>query len=173
MTDKSWVHDIYVAIRVSKMAEEVSYGAAKKWGEDALLAGFAILPNHLIAINQFLPSEQKLSPTEIVVLLNVVSFWWGAEKMPFPSNITLAMRCGISSRQVQRAIKALEARGLVRRRVRFSATGTRMTNELDLRGLVSVINTLARQTPDAFKVRKGLRRIKKPSPTSDEGASSA
>lgn len=155
------------------MAEDTSYEATKKWGDDALQAGFTILPNHLIAINQFLPSSQRLSPTEIIVLLNVVSFWWGAEKMPFPSNTTLALRCGISPRQVQRAIKTLEAGGLVRRRVRFSATGTRMTNELDLRGLVSAINTLARQTPDAFKVRKGLRRIKKPSSTSDEGPSSA
>ena len=45
------------------------YSFEKRWGGAAVAqSGFTLLPNHLIAINAFLPAERKLTPTEFMVL---------------------------------------------------------------------------------------------------------
>jgi hypothetical protein len=39
-----------------------------------------------------------------LVLLQLVGTWWRKENMPFPSMATLAVRSGVSERQIQRSI---------------------------------------------------------------------
>src|SRR5687767_5772113 len=84
----------------------------QKWGEAATAAGFTVLPNHLLSINQFLSVDRQITPTEMVVLLQVLSAWWSADKLPFPSKTTIARRAGLSPRQVQRALSGLEGKAL-------------------------------------------------------------
>lgn len=122
-----------------------------KWGEAAIGAGFTLLPNHFIGINEFVDEERQLSPTEMFVLLQLLSAWWAAERLPFPSKATVARRTGLSPRQIQRAMTALEQKGYVRRVERFNEARGRMSNYYDLAGLVHAVAAAAEEHPQAFK----------------------
>jgi hypothetical protein len=91
---------------------------AEKWGRKVAERGFAQVPNYLLLINQFLEEEHRLSPVEMLILLQLVGSWWKKDEAPFPSLRTLAARAGISDRQAQRAVTALEEEGYLRREKR-------------------------------------------------------
>ena len=57
----------------------------------------------------------KLSPTELLVLVQLVGTWWRTDDLPFPSMTTFATRCGVSSRQIQRSVNRLEELNFVQR----------------------------------------------------------
>jgi len=124
---------------------------ADKWGEQAIAAGFTLLPNHFLALNQFLPDDRRLSPTEMLVLLQILSAWWSKDKLPFPSKATIAQRAGLSPRQVQRALTALEQSGFVKRVSRYNRNQGRTSNQFDLTGLVAAVVGAAESNPTAFK----------------------
>lgn len=88
----------------------IPHRALDKWG-DAARAGFQIVPDILFK-NQ---EELGLTSTDLVVLLNILTYWWYAEKKPFPRTTTIAKRMGASPRTVQRSIEHLQALGLLRR----------------------------------------------------------
>ncbi len=123
----------------------------QKWGSAATTAGFTVLPNHLLALNQFLPPDEQVSPTEMVVLLQILTAWWSADKLPFPSKTTIGRRAGLSPRQVQRALSSLETKGYIARIARFSANRARSSNEYDLSGIVSRVKRISEANPEAFK----------------------
>ena len=56
-----------------------------------------------------------LSPTNLVVLLNVLMHWWYPEQKPFPRSKTIAKRMGLSPRAVQRSLQHLQRLGLLAR----------------------------------------------------------
>jgi len=87
---------------------------SNKWGERVAERGFAQIPNYLLQLNQFL-GEDRLTPIELLVLLQLVGAWWKKDELPFPAVTTLAARCGASTRQVQRALNRLEELKLVER----------------------------------------------------------
>ena len=81
-----------------------------KYGE-AAVAGFQAVPNLLLKHQAGL----DLSPTNLVVLLNVLMHWWYPEQKPFPRSMTIAKRMGLSSRAVQRSLQHLQRLGLLAR----------------------------------------------------------
>jgi hypothetical protein len=123
----------------------------KKWGEAAIAAGFTVLPNHLIAINQFLEDDKRISPTEMLVALQILTSWWAVDKMPFPSKTTIAKRAALSPRQVQRALAALEDKGYIKRITRMTSNRARISNQFDVSGLASAVAAIASKHPAAFK----------------------
>lgn len=123
----------------------------EKWGSSALEAGFTIIPNHLLAMNQYLPVERQVSPTEMLVLLQILLAWWSSDRLPFPSKAAIAARAALSTRQVQRALSALESKGLLQRTARFSGGRGRMSNSYDPAGLVRTVDELAKLHPNIFK----------------------
>ena len=135
----------------------------ERWGKVVATGGFAQIPQDLIHINDRLPAGNKLSAIELLVLVQLVAAWWYRDTLPYPSMATLAGRCGVSERQVQRTIKVLEVRAFltpINRRRR----GRKTSNAYDLDMLVTRLTQLARQSPREFprKVRGG------PSDTSDD-----
>ena len=122
-----------------------------KWGQSAIGAGFTVVPNHLIALNQFTTEERQISPTEMVVILQLLAAWWSKDRLPFPSKSTIAARAGLSARQVQRAISSLEEKRYVERVTRFSTNKARTSNEFKLDGLVDAVKHAADSQPAAFK----------------------
>ena len=103
-----------------------------KWGYAGTL-GFSQVPDVLLKSQ----SQLGLDCTEFVILLNVLSHWWFKGRNPFPTTFTLAKRAGVSMRTAQRAIKAMEAKGLISK--------TRGVNgrEYDLEPLVNKLNSIA------------------------------
>ena len=63
---------------------------------------------------------------------------------------TLATYCGVSDRQIQRAINRLVRSKLIDRTKRRSQTGIRATNAYDLRPLVAILNEVAKAFPNDF-----------------------
>jgi len=113
-----------------------------KWGEEVAKRGFTQIPNYLLQINMFVHDDHKLSATETLVLIHLVATWWNKDEMPFPSMRTLAERSGISERQVQRAIKALEEKKYLTKTKRKLKTVI-ASNVYDLTPTVKILEEVA------------------------------
>jgi hypothetical protein len=122
---------------------------AEKWGIAVAERGFAQIPNYLMLLNQFLDQDRRLSPVELLVLLQLVGTWWRKGDLPFPSMGTLAVRCGVSIRQVQRSITRLEQLGLLGR-IKRRHKGIIASNAYDLSPLVSLLDEVAKTFPNEF-----------------------
>ena len=122
---------------------------ADKWGKPIAQRGFAQVPNYLLLLNQFLDEERRLSPVELLILLQLVGTWWVKTTLPFPSMKTLANRCGVSERQVQRAMGQLVKNGLVKR-VNRRTKGLISSNAYDLAPLVAFLGDVAKAFPNEF-----------------------
>lgn len=117
-----------------------------KWGRDVVGAGFAQVPNYLLRFNQFTSDEDRLSPTELLLLIELAGTWWKKDDLPFPSMKTLAVRCGTSERQILRAVKRLEEIPLLQR-VNRKKKGIIASNAYDLSPLVEVLQVIADTYP--------------------------
>jgi hypothetical protein len=135
-----------------QMAKSSTARTQEKWGKEVIEAGFTILPNHFVAINQFLDADRKLTPTEMFVLLQVLLAWWSASRLPFPSKAAISARTGLSPRQVQRALASLEKKGHLVRTARFQSGRGRTTNAYDPSGLVAIVREMAAKQPNVFAV---------------------
>jgi DNA-binding MarR family transcriptional regulator len=83
---------------------------ASRWGV-AVDAGFVAVPNALLRAQDKL----GLSPTDVVVLLNILMHWWHRDRLPRPRTTAIAKRSGIGHRTVQRSLSKLEKQGLLQR----------------------------------------------------------
>jgi len=122
---------------------------AGKWGKSVAERGFAQVPNYLLLLNQFLDREFRLSPTELLVLIQLSGAWWHKEDKPFPSMRTLARRCGVSERQIHRAISKLEELGLVKK-INRRAKGIIASNAYDLEPLVDILSEISKIYPNEY-----------------------
>ena len=134
-----------------------------KWGEDVAARGFSQIPNYLLLINQFIDQEKRLSPLELLTLIELAGSWWKKGEQPFPSMRTLATRCGTSERQILRAVSHLEELNLVKR-VKRRQQGLIASNSYDLTPLVELLAEIAKQYPNEFprKVKVNLPRENTP-----------
>lgn len=122
---------------------------SEKWGDLVAQRGFAQVPNHLLLLNTFLDEDHKLSPTELLLLIQIVGTWWKTSDLPFPSMTTLASRCGVSSRQIQRSISRLEKLGFIQR-VKRRNKGIVASNAYDLEPLTKILNYIAKAFPNPY-----------------------
>lgn len=120
-----------------------------KWGAKVAGRGFAQIPNYLLLINQFLDDDQRLSPTELLILLQLVGAWWKKDELPFPALKTLATRTGVSDRQAQRAVTQLERIQLIKR-VKRKQGNMIASNAYDLSPLVLFLEEIAKAFPNEF-----------------------
>ena len=113
----------------------------RKWGGSVTdgETGFTAVPDILIRSQ----SRLRLSPTEMVVLLNLLLHWWEEERgWPYPRVTTIAQRMGVNRRSVERAIRSLESKGFVLRLESESRNGLTV-RRFDLSGLVEELRMLA------------------------------
>ncbi|MFD2260669.1 helix-turn-helix domain-containing protein [Chelativorans composti] len=54
-----------------------------------------------------------LSATDLVVLLNILMYWWYVEQKPYPRPTTIAKRMDVNVRTVQRSLQRMEELGLI------------------------------------------------------------
>lgn len=135
-------------------------GIVEKWGDTVARRGFAQIPNYLLLINQFLDEDSRFTPTELLLLIELVGTWWKKDEMPFPAIRTLATRCGVSERQIQRAMRNLENRALIEREKRRSKRGIIASNSYNLEPLRVFLEEIASMFPNEFP--RKLERIKLP-----------
>ena len=119
-------------------AQPVTRESEKKWGKKVMALGFCVVPSLLLRAQQRL----GLNPTQLAVLMQLCDHWWDSNRKPYPGKKALGQRLGLSPRQVQRHIAALETAGLVTRIPRRAAHGGKQTNIYDLAGLVERLKKL-------------------------------
>jgi predicted transcriptional regulator len=93
--------------------------------------------------------KHKLTSTELLVLVQLVGTWWRTNDLPFPALSTIAARCGVSTRQVQRSINRLEKLGFIRR-INRRTKGFMANNAYDLAPLVKLLNEVAKAFPNPY-----------------------
>lgn len=99
--------------------------------------GFTAVPDVLIRSQ----GQLNLSPTEMVVLLNILLHWWQEDEWPYPRIPTIGERMGISRRTVERAIHRLQEKGLVVHRRSESRGSGPAVRRFDLNGLIEVLRS--------------------------------
>lgn len=109
-----------------------------KWGELAR-AGFQPVPDALLVKQR----DLGLDATDMLVLLNLTSYWWFQNRPPFARSNVIAKRMGVSPRTVQRSLKKLVSEGLLRRDDFELEDGT-FVPALYLEGLVEKLTALAK-----------------------------
>lgn len=124
-------------------------GMVEKWGYAVAERGFAQIPNYLLLLNAFIDEDRRLTPVELLVLIQLVGAWWQKEKLPFPSMATLAIRAGVSERQVQRAVARLIKDRFIER-VKRRTHGIIASNAYDLSPLAELLEEVAKAYPNEF-----------------------
>ena len=110
---------------------------AERWG-DAVASGFTAIPNTLIQAQVKL----GLTPTDIVVLLNLLVHWWHRDRLPFPRTSVIAKRTGLSPRTVQRVLANLQKKKLLK-----IIRDADQQSRFDLNGLKTALSELAVRDP--------------------------
>lgn len=131
----------------------------EKWGWAVAERGFAQIPNYLLLLNSFLDDEKRLTPVEMLVLLQLVGSWWQKDNLPFPSMATLAKRAGVSERQVQRAVTRLVKDEFIAK-VKRRNQGIIASNAYDLAPLVALLEQVAKAFPNEFP--RAVKRRREP-----------
>jgi predicted transcriptional regulator len=139
------------------MNQDLDTGAQKetprsRWGE-ALDAGFQVVPDVLLRKQQ----ELGLTPTDVVVLLNLTLHWWYQESSkPCPKTSSIALRMGVDTRTVQRSFKKLEDLGFLKRvKAHRNKHGKAIPRAFDMSQLVHKMK-LAAKNDKFFKPASGV-----------------
>ncbi len=112
-------------------------GGSAKWGE-AARAGFQPVPDALFVKQQ----ELGLDSTDMLVVLNLTSYWWFKDRPPFARTNVIADRMGVTPRTVQRSLKKLEKKGYIHRE-QYEIEDGSLVPALRLDGLVEKLSVLA------------------------------
>ncbi|HWK65695.1 MAG TPA: helix-turn-helix domain-containing protein [Rhizobiaceae bacterium] len=103
-------------------------------------SGFVAVPVALLRLQ----SKYGLTPTEMLVLINLLAHWWEPDSVVYPRSTTIAKRMGVDKRTVQRATHKLEKAGLLTRRTTDDGRRIFIFDRL--------VQQLARDVPAAFAV---------------------
>jgi len=120
-----------------KKSTEISFEIPEKilaiWGRSILGSGWTSIPNELLK-NQ---ANLTLSNTELVLVINLISFIHNAESRVFPSIEFLSERMNQDRRTIQRTLGKLEEKNIIRRKIRSKSKKDKgLSNIYDLTPLM-------------------------------------
>ncbi len=90
-----------------------SNGAAalkEKWGYAALDAGWTTVPNSLLKYAGAL----NLDPTETLVLIYLMRFWWKPNDLPYPSISKTSLEMGVTRKTMTKKFASLREKGFIK-----------------------------------------------------------
>ena len=114
------------------------WSATERWGshDSTFVLGFLVVPVKFLAHYHSL----NLTTNEAMFVLQLMTFKWDAAD-PYPSYAAIAGRMGVSEKMVRRYARALEQKGLVRRKFK-----RRDTNRFDLSALLEAVSRAPNST---------------------------
>ena len=111
-----------------------------KWGKVTLnVDGWTAIPNLLLERQQAL----GIDAVKLNILLVLFRHWWEKSKMPWPSRATIGEIIDRDKSTVQKHLKDMETKGLLKRKSRYQSAGGQTSNEYDLSGLINQLRKLA------------------------------
>jgi len=114
----------------------------RKWGRLTHERGWTYVPN-LLLVHQ---SDLGITPSELNVLLNIMKHWWSPKSLAWPSVTKVAKQMGRDRSTVQRHLRNLERRKLIKRIYRKDTRRVKanLTNRYDFSGLVNRLSRIAK-----------------------------
>ncbi|MGX2962144.1 helix-turn-helix domain-containing protein [Shewanella sp. FeAMO] len=110
-----------------------------KWGRNALDAGWTVIPNKLLKKQ----TDLKLTNSELIMLIHIISFYHEHDSVIFPSIKTLSALTGQHERTTQRTINRLVNKGVLEKKIRaLKVTDLGLTNLYDLTPLKKKLSKL-------------------------------
>lgn len=134
-------------------AKEALQENQKKWGNDLMKAGWTLLPNTIFMRQRAL----GLDSMDINILMVLLSHWWTADNLPFPSKQKIADTIGCDPSTVRRRIKKLEGAGFITRIQRRVENNRNKTNQYDFTGLVKFATPYAQEELQAREAEREER----------------
>lgn len=123
--------------------EEAKITVKEKWqGAVNEGSGFVAVPMALLRLQ----SRYDLTPTDMLVLINLLAHWWDPARPVFPRSTTIAKRMGVDLRTVQRATRKMEKAGLIER--------DRLTDGRRVFSFDALAKRLAHDMPAAFVAQR-------------------
>jgi Helix-turn-helix domain len=110
-----------------------------KWGREVMALGYTVVPDILLTRMAAL----GLKPAELLLIMQILRFWWSPNQLPFPSKRKLAEAIGYSERNVQRMITRLVKLKFIRRIERKCEADCNDSNVYDLGPLIARLKPLA------------------------------
>lgn len=120
-----------------ELLEAARITVKQKWqGAVTEGSGFVAVPLALLRLQ----SRYDLTPTELLVLVNLLAHWWEPDRPVYPRSTTIAKRMGVDTRTIQRATNKLERKGLLergklddgRRIFKFDCLAKRLSRDIGL-----------------------------------------
>lgn len=81
----------------------------KKWGDITLDAGWTCIPNALLKY----AGDLHLDPTETLVLIYLMRFWWKTSDLPYPSISKTSIEMGVSRKTMTKKFASLREKGYI------------------------------------------------------------
>ncbi|MBS0427339.1 MAG: helix-turn-helix domain-containing protein [Proteobacteria bacterium] len=127
----------------------------RKFGTAVMSHGLYVLPALLLRAQ----ARLNLTSTQMVVLLQLLEFWWTADGSSHPSIRTIAERINLSTKQTQRTVDALVEKGMIAKTNRRLANGGKTSNRYTFDGLIKKLQAIEK---DFEKARKAKLAAAKP-----------
>lgn len=127
----------------------------KKYGTAVMSHGSFVVPSLLLRAQ----ARLLVSSTEMVVLLQLLEYWWTVDSKAYPSMARIAERTNLTRKTIQRTIDSLVEKKLITKSSRRLPHGGKTSNEYRFVGL---IKKLAEVEPDFDNARKLKRAAGKP-----------
>ena len=121
----------------SRPAREKS-STERIFGSQVYSHGYTGVPNILLRAQKRL----GISPTQLNIIVQLLSYYYDPHRPPFPAKRELAKRIGITEQTLRINIKALEEAGLVTREQQKTAAGDYGSNRYHLNGLIDRLKKL-------------------------------
>jgi predicted transcriptional regulator len=115
--------------------------SAKKWGRAVVNSGMTMVPTVLFVKQK----ELKITPTEMNILIHLLAAWWKLKKRPFLGKKEIGKRIDLDPRNVQKHLKSLEEKGIIKVVARHGPHKGRLSNEYDFKPLLDKLPPLADQ----------------------------
>lgn len=119
----------------------------KKWGGEIMALGFTAVPDILLKRM----AKLNISATEMVVMIQIMSYWWSADQLPFPSKKKIAVAIGCGEKTVQRTLSRLVELNLINRKERRRAKDRNESNVYDFSPLIEQLKPMAIEETENLK----------------------
>jgi len=136
--------------KASKPAGAADQKIAQRWGPDLAGAGWTAIPNVIVKRQKAL----GLTPLDINIILQLLTYWWEPHNLPRPSKKTIAAAIGVQPRTVQRRIAAMEKAKFIGRLARRGSTSGSSPNQYDFSGLIEAARPFAQEELQEIEQRK-------------------